>query len=387
MRLLPRPVLLVSLATASSLLGDQLLYAVLPSHYTELGLLPFQVGLILSANRIVRLVTNHLAERLCRRFAAGVLLTLSLVAGACVTAVYGLSSSFAILLLARVCWGLCWSFIRQIGLMTVVDAAVEGHMGRLMGFHSGISRLGSISGNLVGALGHDLVGFTAILLIFAVVSLLSVPLGPLSRRSLPSRQEAASADHRAVGQASSWPLLLCGLVVGCVGQGILASTLGFMLRGEVGAGAQIGGISIGVATLTGMKLASRWIADLSAPLMGALTDRVGVRAGAFCYFCLGGASLLCATVMPGAGALVGGILLFYVCATGVGVTLSAQAGLRGPQAVASYVTASDLGSAIGPNLGWAAFQFELPSEAILLLGSGLYVLGGVTAGIFLRGKG
>jgi len=253
MRLLPRPVLLVSLATASSLLGDQLLYAVLPSHFAELGLLPFQVGLILSANRIVRLVTNHLAEHLCRRLAAGVLLTLSLVAGACITAVYGLSSSFAILLLARICWGMCWSFIRQIGLMTVVDTAVEGHMGRLMGFYSGISRLGSISGNLVGALGHDLVGFTAILLIFSAVSLLSVPLGPLSRRGHPSRQDAASAAGTA--GSASWPLLLCGLVVGCVGQGILASTLGFMLLEEVGASAEIGGLSIGFhEKLTGQAI-------------------------------------------------------------------------------------------------------------------------------------
>lgn len=37
--------------TASSRLGNQLLYAVLPSHYTALNLLPYQVGALLSANQ------------------------------------------------------------------------------------------------------------------------------------------------------------------------------------------------------------------------------------------------------------------------------------------------------------------------------------------------
>ena len=56
-----RPVLFVALAVAVSLLGDQALYAILPTYYTELGLLPYQVGLLLSANRWIRLLTNQLA--------------------------------------------------------------------------------------------------------------------------------------------------------------------------------------------------------------------------------------------------------------------------------------------------------------------------------------
>ena len=54
-------------ASALSLLGDQMLYSVLPSAYGELGLVPIQVGLVLSMNRWVRLLTNHLAARLCER--------------------------------------------------------------------------------------------------------------------------------------------------------------------------------------------------------------------------------------------------------------------------------------------------------------------------------
>ena len=84
-----RPVVLVALATAFSLLGDQTLYSVLPTCYTELGLMPYQVGLILSVNRWIRLLTNHLAERLCRRYSLTLLLMLSLTLGAATTVVYG----------------------------------------------------------------------------------------------------------------------------------------------------------------------------------------------------------------------------------------------------------------------------------------------------------
>ena len=57
------PVVLVALATAFSLLGDQMLYSVLPTYHAALGLTYIQVGVILSANRWVRFVTNNVAER------------------------------------------------------------------------------------------------------------------------------------------------------------------------------------------------------------------------------------------------------------------------------------------------------------------------------------
>ena len=36
---------------------------------------------------------------------------------------------------------------------------------------------------LLGAAGHDLIGFTATLVIFAIASLVMVPLGPAARRA------------------------------------------------------------------------------------------------------------------------------------------------------------------------------------------------------------
>ncbi len=370
-----RPVLFVALAVAVSLLGDQALYAILPTYYTELGLLPYQVGLLLSANRWIRLLTNQLAVFACRRYSVGLLLALALGLGAVLTAVYGLFSSFAILLCARMLWGLCWSFIRQIGLMTVVDSAARRHIGQWMGFYSGISRLGAMVGNFVGALGHDLLGFTSIMLIFALVSLFAVVLGGWSRQGLEHVE--SKGEGTGPGSSAGAGLLCAGFVVGCVGLGGLMSILGLVLKEEVGDSLSVWGMGIGVATLTGALLASRWFADLMAPIMGVFADRIGRSLGGMFFFALGAVMLLILAAAPGVLLLVVGVPVFFICATGATTALTSEAGVRGPRAVAAYVTASDLGSATGPVLGWMAPQWGLPTEWIFAVGSGLYALAGV----------
>src|SRR5690606_7209317 len=57
----PAPPLRVAAAVSLSLLGDALLYAVLPSQAARLGIPLALVGLLLSANRLIRLVTNSWA--------------------------------------------------------------------------------------------------------------------------------------------------------------------------------------------------------------------------------------------------------------------------------------------------------------------------------------
>jgi MFS family permease len=371
-----RPVTLVAVATAFSLLGDQLLYSVLPTCYSDLGLMPFQVGLLLSANRWIRLFTNHLAERLCRRLSPGLLLTAALTLGALLTALYALKPSFTVLLIGRALWGLCWSFIRQIGLMTVVDSVVESHAGRWMGFYSGISRIGSIAGNLLGAVGYDQIGFANTLLIFAAVSLCAVPLGGWSRRGLQRVDHSTEVGWSGHGARKG--LLFCGFVVGCVGPGLMMSTLGLILRDRVGDGISVGGVAIGVATLTGLLLASRWVADLAAPALGAVADGVGRRRGASGFLFLGAGILALAAIVDAAAPLVVLIVVFFVCATGATVSLVAQAGMAGPRSVARYVTASDLGSAVGPLLGWMAPQWGWPSEVAFAAAAALYVVAAIT---------
>ncbi|MEC9239801.1 MAG: MFS transporter, partial [Pseudomonadota bacterium] len=87
-----KTVVFVGMATAFSLLGDQALYAVLPVYFEELGLAPIEVGLILSVNRWIRLITNDFAHRMSGRFRSDLLFTCALLLGSLTTAMYVFTS-------------------------------------------------------------------------------------------------------------------------------------------------------------------------------------------------------------------------------------------------------------------------------------------------------
>ena len=368
-----RAVVFIALATAFSLLGDQMLYAVVPTHYAAFGLMPYQVGLILSVNRWVRLVANTLAEKLCQRYSVTGLLIAALILGGALTAVYGVVTSFFVLLIARMLWGLSWSFIRQIGLMTVVETSPPAVIGQQMGYYNGISRLGSVGGNLGGGLAHDVIGFTVALFLFAIISLVGTPLGWLARRAV-SRERG---DGEKVEDAGWMPeLMICGFVIGCVGPGIVMSTLGAVLVENVGTSLTVLGVVIGAATLNGALLSSRWVVDaLGAPFLGHISDRLGRRWSAVGYFGVGVLALLFASTVSHAGGWMACVVVFFMCGVGATVVMTAESGLRGSRSVAGYVTASDLGSATGPMLGWMTQQMSLSSDWIFLIGSGMYAIG------------
>ena len=370
-----RRVVLVAAAVAFALLGDQALYAVLPVCFEELGLTPFQVGVLLSANRWIRLFTNQVAERLTRRFDARWLMLGVLILGSFLTVAYGTCCLFSVLLTARLLWGLCWSVMRQIGVMTAIESATTGDLGRAIGLYNGVTRLGSVTGHFVGALLYDVIGFSATFLIFGAISLLAAPLGTAARkRPEPERLPGANSDGRRRGSALI-ALLFCGFVAGCVGPGLVTSTLGFVLKARVGGSISMAGLAVGVATLNGLVLASRNVINsLGAPVLGGLLDRIGHRRGA-CGFC-GGAALvlLAASAASHTAALVSLIMIFFVCATSVLVVFGAAAGGGGSRTYAWYATAVDLGAAIGPLAGWTMVEFGHSPTKAFAVGGGLYAL-------------
>ena len=77
----------LALAYSLALLGDQMLYVFLPSHPAAAGITSASLGIILSANRFVRILANSLrglvSDRIGRRrpYLAGMVLALASTAG------------------------------------------------------------------------------------------------------------------------------------------------------------------------------------------------------------------------------------------------------------------------------------------------------------------
>jgi MFS family permease len=93
-------------------LGDQLLYAVLPVMHEAMGIPVTAVGLILSANRLVRLGTTRLSGYVIDRFGRRWPFIGSLLLGGVTTIAYGVLSGVWTFLIARLLWGTAWSFLR-----------------------------------------------------------------------------------------------------------------------------------------------------------------------------------------------------------------------------------------------------------------------------------
>ncbi len=350
--------MLISAATAFSLLGDQVLYAVLPIVYDDLGLAAIEVGILLSANRWIRLFTNELAHRVSAHLPGRPLMAASFVLGALTTAAYYFSASFTILLLARLSWGLSWSFIRHLGVSAAMHNVPVHAAGQTMGWYNGVSRAGSVAGLLGGAILVDTVGFHAAVLILAVISPLALPLGLVGYKGLQVPKETQR-------QRAPWPLLLMGVSLGAVGPGFVMSTLGAALELRL-----TENLLLAAASLTGVLLAARYVLDsVLAPLLGSSFDRWGFKTAAAGYFFAGGCALITATAMASMWTFALMIIVFFVCGTALQSGVAARASRLGSGAFARYVTASDLGSASGPLLGWIIVaSVGTPDYAIALGG-------------------
>ena len=379
MQLPSKPAVLISAATAFSLVGDQVLYSVLPVYFDELGMTPIQVGIVLSANRWIRLFTNQLAHRMVRLVRPDVLFVGALVLGAVTTAMYTVTWLFSVLVVARLLWGLAWSFIRLVGVLEIMSDAPRDASGRTMGIYNGISRIGSVAGLLGGALLVDLLGYLTAIWILTVVSLIAVPLAKMGVGAARlSETSVTPVDH--VRAPQTWVYQGLGFTIGAVGPGFVMATLGTVLDGRI---VDIGGLS--AATLTGALLAMRFVLDTSAaPWLGGLTDRYGVRATVFGFLLAGGVALLMAARAADVVVVAMLTVAFFVSGTALQAGVAGTISRYGSAAFSRYVTAADFGAAAGPLVGWWAVDLIGVDTAGIAIGGGLYVTVAVLALVALK---
>lgn len=377
-----RQVIIFALITAACVAGDSMLYVVLPVHWKSAGLSSlWEVGLLLSLNRLARLPLNPFAGWAFSKISTktGAVLAGLLAVGT--TLGYGLVEGLAAWAVLRVMWGLSWSFLKLGGLLTVMDVAGENERGYLVGLYSGVYRLGSLAGMLGGGLIADIFGLKVTAFACAALAVPGVLAAvfllkriPPERRNAANEQKAEKPSVLSVlrSPALLWVLLAC-LMVKLLTEGFFMSTLSPLLEHHWGETISCFGLALGCATVSGFIQSLRWGWDpLLSPLVGHISDgrlgRVGMFAGG-CWACAG---LLALTVLalpfwPWMGLLIG----FLVCCT-VMTTLSdalatdVAADSQAVVVITAYTFAIDLGAALGPLGGFAAIELWGMDAAYLL---------------------
>ena len=166
---------MITIIVATVIMGDAMIYNVLPSNVSAFGVAVGLVGVLLSANRFVRLASNPLAAYLLERFGTSRPVLASMVVAVGTTVLLGVAKGFVLLLLARVLWGVSFSILRLTGYLVVLEEGEDGGRGRLMGVFSGGIRIGSLVGVLLGGILFDILGRGPSFLIIAAIGLLSIP--------------------------------------------------------------------------------------------------------------------------------------------------------------------------------------------------------------------
>jgi MFS family permease len=167
----------VAIVTDLSLLGDSMLYIVLPIYWEEVGLDSiWQVGILLSINRFIRLPFNPIVGWIYKRISLRTGLVIAVVPGSITTLGYGFFKGFVAWIILRGLWGIAWSFFRIGGLSSVAYYADVNHRGEAMGLYNGLYRLGSLFGMLLGGIFVMIIGLEAVSIIFGCFSILGLPL-------------------------------------------------------------------------------------------------------------------------------------------------------------------------------------------------------------------
>ncbi len=283
----PKQILnLLGFGTAISLLGDATLYTVLPNPTiaAQVGVSLAMVGILLGANRAIRLLLNGpmgiLVDKLPRR---GLLLA-SLSLGTVANLSYVLSNGFWPIMIGRVLWGIAWSMLWIVGNAVVLDISTYENRGKYRGQYQMWFSIGIGIASFVGGLLTDLLGFRGAMGlttgVIAATTLLWFFLLPETRKDHEPPIERKQPQKDRV--KTPWGLVLSMAVPVFVSRfiswGILASTSILWLSTFIGDGMQMANLYIPLATMTGAFTAFTMLTNIgSAPLVGFLSDKMGRR--------------------------------------------------------------------------------------------------------------
>ncbi len=388
----PRFILnLLGIGTAISLLGDATLYTVLPHPdiVKQLGITLSMVGLLLGANRAVRLILNGpvgvLYDRMPRR---GLLIT-SLSLGACSSIFYALGHGFWPLLMGRILWGLAWAILWVGGNTVVLDISTDDNRGRNSGIYQMWFFTGIATASLFGALLTDLFGFRIgqwiSVGVIAATSLVWFLFLPETRGDKEIEKEAIKeTDNSArvklplqVMAVSSFTLFISRFLT----WGVLAATTILWFSDLFGNGVQISAIFVPIATISGIFTALSNLTSIgSTPFVGYISDKFKRRWPVIgCAIILGSLGLWLMSGRIRSLALFGAFLV-PIASSSTETLIPAVAGDQVPEKLRSRAlglinTAGDLGATIGPFAALGAINSEWLSLA------DIYKIGSICFGV------
>lgn len=360
----------IALITAACVAGDSMLYIVLPLYWKEFGLTAlWQIGIILSINRFIRLPLNPFIGLLYRKVPLRMGILLAILLTLIATLAYGYAQSFVLLLLARALWGIAWSLLRLGGYLTIITVSTSQNRGYLMGRYNGLWGLGGLVGMIAGGTLIHLVSVQALATGLTLVALTSfLLLKQVPNQKIHSEEDTEQHARQTQGanrnETPWWKqgrvifVLSTGFILGLVLMGIFLTTLTVLIEENITT-LILFGFVLSSTALSGILQAARWAWDpFLAPWIGRRSDALQGR-GRLITFALSLAAicLLLVTLKLSVWEFVLCVLAFQMTSTMLmTLTDSAVSDVASRSSkvgvMTSYTVAVDVGAAVGPLLAF-----------------------------------
>ena len=376
---------MTSLTVAAALLGDAMLYVVMPSRPELWHLTIIQVGVLLSANRLVRLFTNPLSSVFIEKFGVYTPFRVALLASLGVLVAYAFSKNFIVLLFARLLWGTCWSVLRLVSQWVASEQSTSENLGFNLSSNVSVIRIGSIGGAVFGGILSDYLGYEVAFTIFGVFTLIGFAAWIRKstymdkEKTITSGRDLSGFTH-VLRDSRVLVLSVASMFGGLVFSGLIGATLGHFLRHRYGLEFDIVSITFGVATITGFALGLKSFAEvLVGPFGGYFSDRYGryksliisAALTSIGLFILGFSSTLLVTFTVLLLVFITGVMLMMQLLSLVGMAVNEESR---SQVFSVFNTFQDFGSALGPLIGLSLISANLLPALYSISGILLFIL-------------
>lgn len=290
-----RTPLYASLTLSFASFGDAFLYPFLPQYAEAMGV-PFAwIGILLSINRLIRIVFNPFVVRLFTLFGIRKVTIIASAIAIISTAGYGFGWGLVSLVLFRILWGMAFAILR---MSTLAYALQHEYIGLSMGVGKSIQEVGPM---IALWLGPVLLNYFSADNVFIILALFSIP-SLVYAFTLPVLNYVPVSGRQVTVR---FPSLFNCISFGAsfIIEGALVIVAGtFLVSGDAAL------TSWDVTSLTAGYLAYRRLCFIVlSPFAGTLADRIGFT-GVFNYSLL---FIIAGLIMLLAGWVAAGLIVIF----------------------------------------------------------------------------
>ena len=371
----------IGISLIFALAGDLTLYAVLPAVAVTEGIHLANIGLLLSANRFIRFISNPVVGFLLNSRRRKNFLVGGLLLGAMTTLLYQFYDNFWLFLTGRILWGVAFSLSYITAYSMVMDITESHQRGRGSGLLQTYYLIGLAVTPFVGALLNNWFGFQITMLICSMFGFIGaieawifvpetlpkvIQIDDNQAQDLPIQINKPFDLLVVIKELKKFEIISGNLIYGLtffVGEGILLSTITYYFLYEYGANVNLGFILLPAATAGGIVLGLRAAASaFFAPLVGKASDNSSNRWAIIALGALAGIigliiiinlkSLLIFLIGTIIFAINGAVIQSVIPA----ILIDSQNNGRASFVLGMMATSADIGLALAPMVSYAILE-------------------------------